>query len=183
MEKQKEQVISKYLSFILRHSPSNIDLNLTHDGWANIEDLIKKSKLHQNLNFTKEELNFVVLNNNKQRFLLSKDMLQIKANQGHSIQIDLGLLDIEPPNYLYHGTAIRFLDRILKEGLKPMSRHAVHLSLSYEIAESVGIRHGKPIVIRIKAKEMHLENFKFQCTANNVWLTKIIEPKYFKLDF
>lgn len=183
MNNKKEAKLSKFLSFILRHQPEEIKLQLDTNGWSNINELIEKSKEHQNLIFSKEELFFVVKNNAKQRFMLSDDKTKIKANQGHSIQVELGLTDSAPPEYLYHGTAEQFMDIILREGLKPMKRHDVHLSFSKEVATSVGIRHGKAVVLRIKTEQMYKDGLTFQCTANNVWLTKYIDPKYIELNF
>lgn len=183
MNNKKEVKLSKFLSFVLRHKPEEINLELDKNGWADINELIQKSKEHQDLTFSEDDLFFIVKNNAKQRFMLSDDKTKVKANQGHSIQVELGLVDTAPPEYLYHGTAEQFIDIILKEGVKPMKRHDVHLSFSKEVANSVGIRHGKSVVLRIKTKQMHKDGFTFQCTANNVWLTKHIEPKYIEMNF
>jgi len=133
------------------------------------------------LNISLEDLYFVVKNNDKKRFDLTDDLLKIRANQGHSIEVDLDLPNIEPTEYLYHGTATRFLDVIQNEGLKSMERHDVHLSFSKEVAISVGERHGKPVVLKIKAREMFNAGFKFNCTKNNVWLTETVPSMFFEV--
>lgn len=183
MNKKEEVHLSKFLSFILRHQPDEIKLVLDVNGWANIDELIGKAKQYQNLIFTKEDLALVVKNNSKQRFMLSEDKSKIKANQGHSVQVELDLIDTKPPQYLYHGTAKQFIALILKEGLKPMQRHDVHLSFNKDVAITVGKRHGEPVVLRINAQKMYESGITFQCTANNVWLTKYIDPQYIELNF
>lgn len=182
MDKKQQNHISKFLSFVLRHQPEEIGLNLDINGWANIQDLIEKAKDKQNIIFSKEDIFLIVKENDKQRFILSDDKNQIKANQGHTIQIELNLENVEPPEYLYHGTATRFLTSIMKEGLKPMKRHDVHLSFKYDVAFNVGTRYGVPKVLKIKAKQMHSDGLSFQCTPNNVWLTKFVDPKYITSD-
>ena len=182
MDKKQQTHISKFLSFVLRHQPEEIGLNLDANGWANIQELVEKSKEKQNMLFSIEDLFLIVRENDKQRFILSQDKTQIKANQGHTIQVELNLENVEPPEYLYHGTATRFLSSITKEGLKPMKRHDVHLSFRSDVAFNVGSRHGKPKVLKIKAKDMHRDGLTFQCTPNNVWLTKFVDPKYILLD-
>lgn len=182
MHKKEEVQLSKFLSFILRHQPEEIGLTLDVNGWANIDELILNSNKHHGLVFSKEDLAFVVKNNSKQRFVLSEDHTKIRANQGHSVQVELDLEDTKPPEYLYHGTANQFLEIILKEGLKPMKRHDVHLSFNESVAITVGKRHGEPIVLKIKAQKMYEDGLKFQCTPNNVWLTKYIDPQYILID-
>ena len=171
------------MSFVLRHQPSEIKLILDINGWANVNELISKSKEHQDLIFTSEDIAAVVENNSKQRFMLSEDKTKIKANQGHSVQVELDLVDTKPPQYLYHGTAKQFVSSILKEGLKAMQRHDVHLSFNTDVAVTVGRRHGEPVVLRINAEKMHQSGLTFQCTVNNVWLTKYIDSKYIELNF
>jgi putative RNA 2'-phosphotransferase len=183
VNKKEEVHLSKFLSFVLRHQPDEIKLVLDINGWANVNELISKAKEHQNLVFTVEDVATVVVNNSKQRFMLSEDKTRIKANQGHSVQVELDLVDTQPPQYLYHGTAKQFIPSILKEGLKAMQRHDVHLSFNTDVAVTVGKRHGEPVVLRINAQKMHQDGLTFQCTVNNVWLTKYIDPKYIELNF
>jgi putative RNA 2'-phosphotransferase len=128
-----------------------------------------------------ELIKTIVETNDKQRYIISDDGKRIRANQGHSIAVDLELESKAPPDILYHGTAIRFLDSILSDGLKPMGRQYVHLSPTEEIALTVGKRHGKPIVLYIDAKKMHEEGFKFYLSRNNVWLVDKAPAKYIKI--
>lgn len=178
LSKEKENQLSKYVSYILRHNPEEIGIQLDEQGWTNVIEFIKKSQSKYVFNL--EDLKQVVENNNKKRFEFSHDGQQIRAQQGHTVEIDLKLPNVEPPKELYHGTATRFLESIKKEGLKPMSRHDVHLSFNKTTAEKVGERHGKVIVLIIDTEKMYQEGFKFQCTANNVWLTKEVPIRYIK---
>lgn len=179
LSKEKEEDLSKYLSYILRHNPDKINLVLDCEGWASIDDLITKSK--KKYCFTIEDLIQVVKNNNKQRFVFSEDRRKIKAQQGHSIKVDLNLSNVMPPKELYHGTATKFLKSIQKDGLKPMRRHDVHLSVDKNTAYNVGQRHGKVCILVIDAGKMSADGFVFQCTGNNVWLTQSVPVKYFKV--
>ena len=166
------------MSYILRHNPEEIGIKLDEQGWTNVIEFIQKSQSKYVFNL--EDLKQVVENNNKKRFEFSQDGQKIRAQQGHTVEIDLKLPNVEPPKELYHGTATRFLESIKKEGLKPMSRHDVHLSFNKTTAEKVGERHGKVIVLIIDTEKMYKEGFDFQCTANNVWLTKEVPIKYIK---
>jgi putative RNA 2'-phosphotransferase len=123
-------------------------------------------------------IKIIVETNDKQRFIISDDRKKIRANQGHSITVDLELENKIPPDILYHGTAIRFLDPIMNEGLKPMTRQYVHLSVTEKIALTVGKRHGKPIVLYINAKNMYEEGYKFYLSENKVWLVNKVPVKY-----
>lgn len=178
LTKEQETNLSKFVSYILRHNPDEIGVSLNEQGWTNIEEFIKKSQ--SKYKFDLDDLKQVVANNNKKRFEISGDGQSIRAQQGHSVEVDLKLPDVKPPKELYHGTATRFLDNIKKEGLKPMSRHDVHLSYNQKTAEKVGQRHGKVIVLVIDTEKMFEDGFAFQCTANNVWLTKFVPVQYIK---
>ena len=167
--------ISKYLSFILRHQPDSIGLSLTNEGWANIDELIDKTKKFK---LTKESLQTVVDTNDKKRFLISDDGLRIKANQGHSIKVKLELEPVVPPEFLLHGTAQRFVGAIFKEGLSKQQRHHVHLSETEQTAISVGSRYGKPVLLKIASKGMHDNGFEFFKTENNVWLVDNVPVEY-----
>ena len=171
--------ISKYLSYILCHNPSDAGITLDSQGWVEVDELIEKVS-QKGYKLTSESLTELVNNNNKKRFAFSDGGMYIRANQGHSIEVDLGYKDAEPPKELYHGTAERFLDVILDQGLKPMSRHAVHMSPDEDTAIKVGKRHGEPVVILIDALQMHQDGHKFQVSDNGVWLTDAVDPKYFK---
>ena len=167
--------ISKYLSYILRHKPESINLILDNYGWANIDELIDKTN---EFSLTRKMIDEVVTSNDKQRFTIKKD--HIRANQGHSIAVDLELKVKKPNDVLYHGTATRFLDSILKLGILPQNREHVHLSHDKEIATTVAKRHGKPIILVIDALKMHQDNYKFFLSSNNVWLTDYIPLKYLR---
>ena len=172
MNKQ-QVVISKFLSYVLRHKPDAIGLRLDKNGWADILELIKCANLHDN-GLTKESILDVVKNNDKKRFKLSPDATKIRASQGHSLNVDLELKTQRPPEYLYHGTAMHFLSSILENGIHSSSRKHVHLSVLYETAEDVGRRYGKPIVLIIDSKKMHNDGNNFFLSDNGVWLTEYI---------
>lgn len=163
---------SKYLSYILRHKPDTIGLTLDGAGWASVDALIAKSEIP----ISREELEAIVAADKKQRFALSPDGKRIRANQGHSIAVDLGLQPAEPPTWLYHGTATRFVAAIRAEGLKPGARHHVHLSADIETAKAVGRRYGKLHLFRIAAKRLYDAGQLFWRSDNGVWLVTHIAP-------
>ena len=167
--------ISKYLSFILRHQPDSIGLELTDEGWANISELIGKTRKFK---LTKELINTVVETNDKKRFLVSEDGLRVKANQGHSVEVKLELKPMTPPDVLLHGTAERFLDSIFEQGLTKQQRHHVHLSEIQKTALSVGARYGKPVLLKIDSKQMYEDGFEFFKTENDVWLVGSVPVNY-----
>ncbi|MFM2476239.1 RNA 2'-phosphotransferase [Celerinatantimonas sp. MCCC 1A17872] len=171
---------SKFLSLILRHKPEEIGLTLDSSGWANISELLTKLKA-SGKELTLNDLYAIVETNNKQRFAISADGQQIRANQGHSIAVDLNLVAQTPPEYLLHGTAERFLTSILAHGLKKMQRHHVHLSEQMQTAMAVGERYGKPVILKVAARQMHLDGCLFYKTANQVWLTDKVSPDYLEL--
>ncbi|MER0437944.1 RNA 2'-phosphotransferase [Emticicia sp. W12TSBA100-4] len=166
--------ISKYLSLILRHQPQSIGLVLDPNGWADVDELLNKSKLK----FSFQQLVEVVEKNDKQRFILSDDQTKIRANQGHSIKIDLDLTPQIPPPILYHGTVEKYLDSIRTEGLKKMNRNHVHLSKDIETAQKVGNRRGIAIILKIDAEAMNNDKILFYCSENGVWLTDNVPTKY-----
>lgn len=169
--------ISKFLSLILRHSPETIHLKLDENGWADVEELITKSnKNRKSLDF--ETLQYVVETNDKKRFAFNEDLTKIRANQGHSITIDLELQPQTPPDELYHGTVAKFMDAILKDGLQKMSRQHVHLSKDKETAIKVGSRRGAAIILKINTHQMVNDGYLFYCSENGVWLTDEVPPKY-----
>jgi putative RNA 2'-phosphotransferase len=163
---------SKFLSLILRHDPSKIGITLDQNGWANVQDLIFKMPINL------ETLKKIVSIDSKQRYSFSEDGSKIRANQGHSIDVDIQLKPIQPPAILYHGTAKKFVPDIMKYGLKPMSRQYVHLSDNYDTALQVGARHGDPTVLSIDTGIAHTNNIEFYISENNIWLSKFIDPKY-----
>ena len=161
---------SKFLSLILRHKPETIGLTLDESGWASIDHIINLSqKKTQEINLAL--IRQVVATNDKQRFAISDDGLFIRANQGHSLSIDLKLEAIEPPDILFHGTATRFIDSISEKGLIKRKRQHVHLSATQNTATVVGQRHGKPIILIVSAKLMYEQGYEFFQSKNGVWLT------------
>jgi putative RNA 2'-phosphotransferase len=169
--------ISKFLSLVLRHRPEKVGLELDESGWVSVERLIEASRAH-GVEFTLEELQNVVASNDKKRFSLSDDGLWIRANQGHSIKVELGYAPTVPPEILYHGTAERFLASIKQQGLIKGRRHHVHLSSEVETATKVGQRHGRPVVLRVEAGLMHRDGFVFYLSANGVWLAEFVPVRY-----
>ena len=169
--------VSKFLSLVLRHKPEAIGLVLDEAGWASVPALIalaRKAGTH----LSAEMISEVIASNDKQRFALSPDGQRIRANQGHSIPVDLGLEPQQPPAVLYHGTATRFLDAILNEGLKPGNRQHVHLSPDEATASKVGKRHGKPVILRVDTGLMYNDGHAFYQSQNGVWLTAHVPPTY-----
>ena len=169
--------LSKFLALVLRHKPQAAGVTLDGEGWCIVEDLIKNSKGR----FTKENLELIVSTDNKGRYAFNEDHSKIRANQGHSIEVDLNLEPKIPPPILYHGTALRFMDSINEKGLLPMNRQYVHLSATYETAVSVGKRHGKVVVLDIDSAKMHEDGILFYCSENGVWLVDKVPAQYFKV--
>jgi putative RNA 2'-phosphotransferase len=171
--------ISKFLSLVLRHKPETIGLSLDQGGWARVDELIVASN-RSGVPLDEGLLREVVKQNDKQRFAFSDDGLRIRASQGHSIPVDLGLEPLMPPKFLYHGTATRFLQSIRRQGLVPGGRNQVHLSPDERTAVRVGQRHGKPLVLTVRAGRMHANGFTFYLSANGVWLTERVPAEYIK---
>lgn len=169
---------SKFLSYILRHQPETIGLTLDENGWADIEALIICAANHGE-KLTKPLIYQTVETNDKKRFILSTDMTKIRAAQGHSSpQVKIEYIPITPPEILYHGTATRFLATIMVEGLHSGNRHYVHLSDDKPTAQKVGARHGKALILKINALEMHQQGFKFYQAENGVWLTESVPVSF-----
>lgn len=167
--------LSKFLSFVLRHKPEEIGIKLDSHGWANVSEILQGMKISM------EDLEFIVENNNKKRYSFNDDKSKIRANQGHSssLHIDLGLKEKIPPVVLFHGTKRQFLDKILKQGLKPMRRDHVHLSDNVQTAKIVADRRkGESVLLQVDAARMVKDGQKFYLSENNVWLTKKVHPKY-----
>lgn len=158
--------ISKFLSLVLRHRPEKIELSLDENSWANVDELLEK--LPFQIDFAK--LEEIVSTNDKKRFAFSDDFKKIRANQGHSIQVDLNLTPAEPPEILFHGTPTNSLQSIRRQGLKKGKRHHVHLSPDVETARRVGGRRGKAVVLKILSGEMHRAGHQFFQSENGVWL-------------
>ena len=173
MSKQHTE-ISKFLSFVLRHKPETIGLILDAEGWANIESLIACAT-QSGQALTRPLLQEVVETSDKKRFTISEDGRRIRAAQGHSTQsVAITHVEKKPPEFLFHGTATRFLPSIREQGLLPGSRHHVHLSEDEQTAIAVGQRYGKPVVLKVKALSMFEQGFKFYQADNGVWLTEAI---------
>ena len=167
---------SKYISLILRHQPEVIGITLDEHGWADVNQLIEGvNKTHP---LTKELLEEIVRTDEKQRYSFNEDHTKIRANQGHSIPVDVELKEAEPPEELYHGTGEKYTGSIEKQGLIPKSRLYVHLSKDTETAVNVGQRHGKPVVYTVMAGEMYRDGYQFFLSANGVWLTKEVPVRY-----
>ncbi|KTR88020.1 RNA 2'-phosphotransferase [Pantoea dispersa] len=170
--------ISKFLSYILRHQPEAVGLSLDKDGWAVITDLILFAK-QEGYILDPDIIQAVITSSDKKRFILSDDGLHIRAAQGHSTQqVDIAYQEKTPPDILYHGTATRFISEIREQGLLPMSRQYVHLSTDEVTAIQVGQRHGKPLVLKIKALTMYEQGFKFFQAENGVWLTSSVPYQF-----
>lgn len=177
MKPDEAKRVSKFLSYVLRHDPGSIGIALSADGWVAIEELLAGAGRH-GTHLTRGQLDEVVQTSDKQRFALSEDGLRIRANQGHSVSVDLGYEPAEPPEVLYHGTTGKFLDSIRKHGLQKGSRHHVHLSPNTETAAKVGGRRGKPVILTIRAQAMHAAGHVLFLTPNEVWLTDAVPPEF-----
>ncbi|MGW1029205.1 RNA 2'-phosphotransferase [Streptomyces sp. NPDC002577] len=177
MDERRTVKVSKYLSKHLRHQPQRIGLTLDEGGWVEIDTLIAAAAAH-GFRFTREELDHVVAANDKRRFAI--DGTRIRASQGHTVDVDLGLPPATPPAYLFHGTVAPNLPAIRAEGLRPMNRHDVHLSADRETATRVGARRGRPVVLSVDAEAMHRDGHVFRVSANGVWLTAAVPPQYLR---
>jgi putative RNA 2'-phosphotransferase len=180
MSKSRLVTISKYLSKYLRHKPEEIGLKLSPGGWVAVDELLTACE-QNNFPITMEELKEVVTTNDKKRFSFNDSLTQIRANQGHSTEVDLQLKPALPPDVLYHGTGEKSVESILQTGLTKMSRHHVHLSSDIETAKTVGKRHGKPVVFMIHAAKMSQAGYIFYCSDNGVWLVDNVPVKYLRL--
>ena len=168
---------SKFLSLILRHEPERVGLKLGEAGWVGVEDLLQAVNRHD-VPLTLDQLKHIVATSDKKRFAISEDGRRIRASQGHSVEVDLQYPPQTPPELLYHGTATRFLHAIRQHGLQKMQRHDVHLSAETRVTLQVGGRHGKPMLLTIRAGEMHRAGFVFRCSANGVWLVDHVPPQF-----
>ncbi|MDJ0773364.1 MAG: RNA 2'-phosphotransferase [Mastigocoleus sp. MO_167.B18] len=172
--------VSKYLSRHLRHQPEKIGITLKKGGWVKVDELLRACKKN-GFPISRWELDEVVANNDKKRFSFDETGNLIRANQGHSVKIDLQLVSQIPPDILYHGTGHKSIESILTNGLSKMSRHHVHLSADITTAQKVGARHGKPIVLLVHAMVMHKNGYLFYCSENGVWLVDNVPPKYLQI--
>lgn len=169
--------LSKFLSLVLRHKPETIGLALDENGWADVSELLEKFN-SSGTAITFDELKVIVDENTKKRFAFNDDFSKIRANQGHSIEVDLKLQAQTPPAILYHGTAVQNLESIKEKGLLKGERQHVHLSDNIATATQVGSRHGKPVVLEIDTAAMLADGHVFYLAENNVWLTDFVPAKY-----
>lgn len=168
----------KFIALILRHKPEAIGIHLDEHGWANVDELIAGIAKTQEFNMAM--LEEIVRTDNKQRYSFNDDKTKIRANQGHSIPVDVELEQKTPPDVLWHGTGEKYVSSIEAEGLIPKTRLYVHLSSDHDTAIKVGSRHGKPVVYEVAAKEMQDDGYTFFQSVNGVWLTKQVPAKYLK---
>lgn len=175
----KLTLISKYISLILRHKPEVIGIKLDEHGWADVNELISGIKKEYK-EFDMKTLEEIVRTDNKYRYSFNDDKTKIRANQGHSIDVDVELEEKEPPEILYHGTGRKYVESIEKQGLIPKSRLYVHLSSDKLTANNVGARHGIPVIYHIDAKKMFNDGYKFYMSTNGVWLTKEVPVEYLR---
>jgi putative RNA 2'-phosphotransferase len=177
MNKEQTKRISKLMSLALRHQPSAIGITLDEEGWVLTQDLIDGIN-KRNINLNIDMLRTVVEENDKKRFTFNDDESKIRANQGHSVDIDLKLEAVEPPEILYHGTVSKFMKSIREKGLVKGSRQHVHLSKDTETATIVGTRRGVPDILIVNAKLMYDEGYKFYVSKNGVWLSDEVPSKF-----
>lgn len=177
MDAQSLNNISKRLSYVLRHRPDSVKLELEEGGWVQVDILLAALATSGNA-VSQPVLARVVAENDKQRFEFSEDGLRIRARQGHSAEVELGYQPATPPDVLYHGTATRYLDSILQQGLVKGRRHHVHMSTDKVTMIAVATRHGKPVLVSIDAKRMYAGGHEFFETGNHVWLTDHVPPEY-----
>jgi putative RNA 2'-phosphotransferase len=172
--------LSKFLSLVLRHDPGTIGITLDPNGWVPVDELLSAAA-RKGKSITREQLDEVVATNDKKRFAFSEDGTRIRASQGHSVEVDLALDPVEPPEHLFHGTATRSVESIRAEGLVRQSRQHVHLSPDEETAIRVGQRHGKPVVLIVRSGQMHRDGHAFYRSDNGVWLTASVPPEYLEI--
>lgn len=177
MNEERMVRISKYLSKHLRHEPERLGLTLAPGGWVGVAELLAACAAH-GMRVTRAELDEVVAKNSKKRFSFDETGTRIRANQGHSVEVDLALSPMTPPDVLYHGTGHRAVEIIKREGLHKRTRHHVHLSRYTATARQVGGRHGRPVVFIVDAAAMCQAGHVFYCSDNGVWLTDIVPPEY-----
>jgi putative RNA 2'-phosphotransferase len=177
MNEKETKHASKFLSLVLRHEPERVGLKLGEAGWVGVTELLDAVNRH-GVALTLDQLKHIVATSDKKRYAFSDDGLQIRANQGHSVEIDLQYPPQTPPEILYHGTATRFLDGIRQHGLQKMERHDVHLSAETKVTVQVGSRHGKPVLLVIRAGEMHRAGHVFRCSTNGVWLVENVPVQF-----
>lgn len=178
-EKQKKNT-SVFLALVLRHKPDAAGVTLDAHGWTDVP-LLLKGMTAAGYPADMALLEEIVRTDAKQRYAFNEDHTKIRANQGHSVAVEIEMTEAAPPPMLWHGTASRFLDSILREGLKPMSRQYVHLSKDIETARTVGARHGKPVILEIDTQRMTADGYRFYLSPNGIWLTAAVPPQYLRI--
>jgi putative RNA 2'-phosphotransferase len=178
---QQQVRISKFLSLVLRHKPEIIAIHLDQHGWADVDELLEKINA-SGIKIDRTTLDHIVATNPKKRFSFNAAKDKIRASQGHSLDVALGYINQEPPEILYHGTGAKSVEAILKDGIEKQARHHVHLSNDIGTANQVGRRHGKPVVLKVYAKQMYDDHFEFFISDNGVWLTDNVPSKYLELN-
>ena len=176
MTERNRTASGRFIALILRHKPEMIGVKLDEHGWADVDKLLEG--VNRNHSLTREQLEEIVRTDNKQRFPFNEDKTKIRANQGHSISVDVELQEAEPPEFLYHGTGEKFVSSIKETDILPCNRLYVHLSSDIDTAIKVGSRHGKPFVFTVSSGQMYRDGYKFFRSVNGVWLTKKVEAKY-----
>lgn len=180
---ENNELIERYLSYILRHHPEDIKLILSDDGWIQINKITENLKKYKKQELSVEKIKEIVKLSSKQRFeiKIENNTEYIRATQGHSINVNMNYKPQTPPDILYHGTGQKYINSIIKTGLKPKTRQYVHLSSDIKTATSVGERHGEVRIIEINSKQMYEDGIKFYLSKNGVWLTDYVNIKYLKL--
>jgi putative RNA 2'-phosphotransferase len=179
MEPKELLRISKFFSKHLRHAPERLGLHLAPGGWAEVDALLRAAARH-GVTITRAELDEVVEKNDKQRFSFDESGTRIRANQGHTTEVDLELSPVVPPAVLYHGTPSQNVAAIRASGLLKMARHHVHLSADVETATRVGSRRGRAVVLTIDSGAMHAAGIVFYRSDNGVWLCDAVEPRFIR---
>ena len=171
---------SKFISLVLRHRPGIIGITLDEHGWADVQELISGVNNSDGHTLDMKTLEEIVRTDEKQRYSFNKEHTRIRANQGHSVQVDVELEEKVPPAILWHGTGEKYVPSIDRQGLIPKSRLYVHLSADAETAKKVGSRHGKPVIYEIDCLKMNEDGYRFYLSANGIWLTKSVPAKYMR---
>ncbi|SFJ21675.1 putative RNA 2'-phosphotransferase [Paenibacillus sp. UNC496MF] len=176
-QRDRDAALGRFLSLVLRHDPSAAGIRLDANGWADVRELLAGcARAGKAIDF--EALARIVRENDKQRYGFNEDRTKIRANQGHSVGVDVELPEAVPPDKLYHGTATRFLDGIRAQGIRPGARRHVHLSADRAAAVEVGRRHGRPLALHVDAAAMRLDGRRFYLSANGVWLCDEVPWRY-----
>ena len=171
--------LSKKMSYVLRHNPGSIDIELDKQGWVDFEQFVDQLRSVGGADVDRDDVVQVIIESDKQRFQLEDS--RIRAAQGHSIDVDLGLTPTKPPPVLWHGTVERFIESIWSRGLVAGGRTHVHMSDSLDTATAVGARRGQPVILAVDAMSMHHEGHDFYQSANGVWLAEHVPSSFISL--